>query len=143
MQNKPKVFKAIFTSALAFIIFSVVYIVAYLIFGGLISLLLKTPLIGQLLNSLFHIRGDSPMLMLSLLCPGIAYSITMYTQSAVNKDAPTRGLSCILLGIGIVLLQTISLVVNLIYDEGIWSNIVQIITGCIFFSAGMGYIKKT
>ena len=142
MKNKPKVFKAILTSILAFIVFALVYIAAYLIFGGLILLLSKIPLIGSLVDLIFYFRGDSPDLMLSLLCPGIAYIVTMATQAAVNKDAPTRGLCSILLGVGIVLLQAVSLVLNLIYGESIWTNIVLIITGCIIFSSGYGEIKE-
>lgn len=142
MSNKPKVFKAFITSLLAFIVFSVIYMVAYLIIGGAIYLLSKIPLIGRLVDLLFFFRGDTPDMMLSLLCPGIAYLVTMAAQEKINKETPTRGLSCILLGIFIMILHIVSLIINLAYGDGILKNVIQLIAGFIIFSNGMGDIKK-
>lgn len=143
MQNKPSVFKAIVTSLLAFIVFTVVYMVAYLIVGGVFYLLLKIPLIGRLVELLFYSRGDTPDMMLSLLCPGLAYLVTMAIQEALNKETPTKGLSCVILGVLIMLLHIISGVINLIYGEAILKNVVQLVTGFAIFSSGIGHIKKT
>lgn len=143
VQTRPKIFKAILTSVLAFIIFFVVYFLVYIICGLAIDLLLGIPVIGWLIDLLFFFRGDSPKLVLSLLSPGVSYWVTIIIQEKISKDAPTMGLSCILLGVGVALLQVLSLVLNLIYGESIWTNIVLIITGCIFLFNGIGEIKKT
>ena len=142
VQTRPRIFKAIFTSILAFIIFAIVYLIGYLIIGGAIYLLSNIPLIGRLVGLLFFFRGDTPDMMLSLLCPGVAYLVTMATQEKINKDAPTRGLSCILLGIFVMLLHIASLIINLIYGNGILKNIAQTIAGFVIFSNGIGELKK-
>ena len=142
VQIRPKVFKAILTSVLAFIIFSVVYFLVYFICGLVVNLLLEIPVIGRLIDLLFFFRGDTPDMALSILSPGIAFFVTMAAQEKLHKDAPTKGLSCVLLGIIIVLLHIVSLFVNLIYGNGIFKNIVQIIAGFIIFSNGMGELKE-
>ena len=142
MINKPKVFKAIITSLVAFTFFSVVYFLVYFLCGLLINLLLKIPLIGWLIDLLFFFRGDSPDMVLSILSTGVAFFVTMTIQEKINKEAPTRGLSCVLLGIFIVLLHIVSLIINLIYGDGILKNVIQIIAGCIIFSGGMGELKE-
>lgn len=142
MQNKPKIFKAILTSVLGFFAFTLSYLLAYLIFGGIIYVLLKIPLIGRLIDLIFFFRGDSPDLMLSLLCPGVAYFVTMSLQEKINKEAPTRGVSSVLLGIFIMLLNIASLIINLIYGDGILKNVIQIIAGLVIFFGGMGEIKE-
>ena len=142
MKNKPKVFKAITTSLMAFAIFSVVYFLVYFLCGLAVNLLLEIPVIGKLVSLLFFFRGDTPDMALSLLSPGIAYFVIMAVQQKINKDSPTRGLSCILLGIFIVLLHIISLIINLIYGAGILKNVIQIVAGFVIFSNGMGDIKE-
>ena len=142
MSSKPKVFKAIITSLLAYAIFSAVYFIVYLIFGLAIDFLLEIPVIGWLIDLLFFFRGDTPDMMLSLLSPGIAYLVTMAAQLKINKETPTRGLSCILLGIFIMLLHIVSLIINLIYGDGIFKNIIQAIAGFFIFSSGLGELKE-
>ena len=142
MQNTPKVFKAILTSVLGSCIFFLSYLLSYLIVGGILYLLSEIPIIGNLVDLLFYFRGDSPDLMLSLLCPAVAYGATIITQEFINNDAPTRGLSCLLIGVGIVLLQVICLVLNLYYGEGVWTNIVLIITGAITSIYGWREMSK-
>ena len=143
MQNKPKVFKAIITALLASIIFITSYLLTYLIVGGVLYLLVRMPLIGKLIDLLFFFRGDTPDMALALLCPGVAYYVTMFAQAAMNKETRTRGLSCVLHGAGIVLLQVISIVINLIYGDGILANITQLVAGFAIFSGGMGELKET
>lgn len=142
-ENKPKVFKAIMTALLGLIIFGLVYLLAYLILGGIIYLLLKVPVIDNLLGWLFHIRGDTPDMMLSVFAPTLAYFITMSAQEAINKDSSTKGLSCIILGITIIVIHGISIVSNLILGEGILKNIIQVVAGFVFFSSGKGDLRES
>jgi hypothetical protein len=67
----------------------------------------------------------------------------MLVQEAMNKDDPTKGLSCVILGVCIALIHVISIVINLIYGESILKNIVQLIVGCIIFSSGIGMLKDS
>ena len=142
-QKKPKVFKAIMTALLSLLIFGVVYFLSYLIVGGIIALLLKIPVIDTLLGWLFRLRGDTPDMMLSMLSPILAYYCTMATQESINKDKPTRGLSCVLLGIVIVVLHIFSIISNLLLGEGILKNIIQAIAGIVIFNSGKGELRES
>lgn len=142
MSKKPRVFKAILTALLGLLTFGLVYFVSYVIVSGIISLLLKIPVIDKLLGWLFYVRGDTPDMMLSLMAPILAYYGTMAIQEYINKDKPTRGLSCILLGIFIMVLHIFSIVINLLYDGGILKNIIQAIAGFVIFNSGRGYLDE-
>ena len=142
-QKKPKVFKAIMTALLGLLIFGVVYFLSYLIVGGIIALLLKIPVIDTLLGWLFRLRGDTPDMMLSMLSPTIAYFVTISAQTVINKDGPTRGMSCVILGIVIMVIHTLSIVINLIHGEGILKNIIQAIAGFIIYNSGKGDLKES
>lgn len=143
MQKKPRVFKAIATALLCLAIFGAVYLLAYLLLGGIIYVLSLIPVINWLVDLLFYIRGDTPDLMLSLFSPIVAYYTTMAAQEYINKEKPTRGLSCILLGIIITIIHVLSLVTNLIYGDGILKNIIQAIVGIVIFSSGRGMLKES
>lgn len=142
MSTRPKVFKAIITALLAAVVFTLSYAITYLVGGIINDLLIKVPLIGKLISWLFRIRGDSPGMVLTLLSSGVAYYVTMAAQEAINKDARTRGLSCVLHGAGIVLFQIVFLFINLIYGDAILANVIQLIAGFIIFSGGMGELKE-
>lgn len=141
MKEKPKILRAIITSLLTFFVFGAVYMLVYLIIGGILEILSMIPLISGLIDLLFYFRRDNPDMMLSILSPTISFFISMATQVALNKDNPTRGLSLILLGIYIMLLHIVSIPINIIYGEGILKNIVQVIVGFIFFNSGRSEIR--
>lgn len=142
MNEKPKVFTAILLAILGFFSFALSYLLSYFVLGGIVYGLSKIPLLGKLFDFIFFLRGDSPDLMLSLLCPGIAYMATIAILNALTKSNSTMGLSCIIIGVCIMLLQAIALVINLVYGEGIWKNIVLIIAGFMLLSSGSGNIKE-
>lgn len=136
MQKKPRVFKAISTALLGLIVFGLIYFLTYLIAGGIIYVLSLIPIIGNLIDWLFQVRGDTPDMMLSILAPAVAYYGTLCMQSAINKDAPTRGLSCVILGVILVAIHALSLVSNLLTGGRILENITQSIAGFIIFKSG-------
>lgn len=141
-KTKPKVFRAIVTAFLTFFVFGAVYLLAYLILAGVIYVLSIIPLINRLVDLLFYWRGDSPDMLLSVLAPTIAYFVTMVVQESVNKNKPTRGLSCIILGILVTLLHIVSIVINLIYGDGILANITQAIAGIVILHNGSVALTK-
>lgn len=142
MQKKPRVFKAVVTAILCLAIFGAVYLLAYLILGGIFNILAKIPVIRWLLNLLFFIRGDTPGIVLLLVAPILAYYATMVLQQSVNKEKPTMGLSCILLGIFLTTIHALSLIVNLINGESVFPNITQAIAGLVIFFSGRGVLKE-
>ena len=143
MQKKPKVFKAIMTALLGLLIFGLVYLLSYLIAGGIIYILSKIPIINRLVGFLFHVRGDTPDMMLSLLAPILAYLGTMAVQESINKDKPTRGVSCVILGACITILHIVFIVINLICGDGILNNIGQALAGLAFFTSGRGSLQES
>lgn len=142
-EKKPRVFKAILTALLGLVIFSLVYLLSYLIVGGIIYILSLIPVIGKLVDLLFYMRRDTPDMMLSLFSPILAYYCTMAAQEAINKDKPTRGISCVLLGIIIIVLHLFSIISNLLLGEGILKNIIQAIAGFVIFNSGKGCLKES
>lgn len=138
---KPKVFKAILTGLLGIAFFATVYILTSLIVGGVIYILMKIPLIDNLVGWFFYIRGDSPDLMLAILAPTIAYTLTKWLLVTINKDSPTQGLSCIVAGVIITIIHILSLILNLIYGESILFNISQAIAGLVLFLFGISVYR--
>lgn len=141
-EHNINIFKAIWTALLSLVAFGIAYILLYLIVGGILVILLNVPIINALVKYVFYIRGDSPDLMLSLMCPGIAYTLTMALQESINKNVPTRGLSCIICGVILLLLHIFSFAINLISGAGIIKNIVQAIVGFIILSKGVSDIRQ-
>lgn len=129
MKPKPHIFKAILFSLLSLIVFGLAYILTFLIVGGIIYLLTLIPIVNKLIGWLFYIRGDTPNSMLILLSTIIAYVVTTEIHERIIKDDPTTGLSCILTGSYIALLQIASLIINIMYGDPFFINIVQIIAG--------------
>ena len=136
MQEKPRVFKSIVTALLGLVIFGLVYSLTYAIVGVVISLLSLVPLIGNLVDWLFYVRGDSPDMLLSILSPTIAFLCTMAALEAINKSKPTNRLACMILGIIMMVLHIWSLLINLLSGAGILNNIAQVIAGYLFFRSG-------
>ena len=142
-ETKPRVFKAIMTALLGLTVFGLVYLLSYLIIGGIINLLLQIPVLDKLIGWIFRLRGDTPDMMLSILSPILAYYCTIAAQASINKDKPTRGLSCVLIGIIIMVIQVLSVFINLIYGDGILKNVTQAIAGFIIFAYGKGDLRES
>lgn len=141
-KPKPKVFRSIITSLLALFIFGAIYLTAYVILAGIVYILSLIPVVSSLWDLLFYWRGDSPDMLLAILAPTISFFITMTVQDAINKDKPTKGLSCVLLGIFLMTLHIISFIINLIYEDVVLANITQAIAGFIIFRAGRAYLEE-
>lgn len=141
-MEKPRILKAIFTAILAFIVFGLVYLLTFLILGGIIYVLSIIPIIGGLVDLLFSIRGDSPDMLLATLSPTVAYITSKITIDKIGKTVSTTGLTCILVGIFILLVHIPSLIINIAYGEWFFPNITQALAGIVFMVKGIGSTKE-
>lgn len=136
MENKPKVLKSIFLAIISFAVFYLTYLLVYLLISASITLLSKLPIVGFLIDWIFLLRGDSPDMMLSLLCPVVSFYTSYGSIWAMSKNQEaTTNLSAKILGVLLVSVNAISLIINLIYGEGILKNICIVIAGILIFSS--------
>lgn len=136
-MGKPKVLKSIFLAIISFVVFYLSYLLVYLLISAAITLLSKLPIIGFLIDWIFYIRGDTPDMMLSLLCPMVSFYTAYGSIVAMSqKQEATTNLSAKILGVLLVSINIISVIINLIYGEGILKNICVIIAGILIFSSG-------
>lgn len=136
MENKPKVLKSIFLALISFVVFYLSYLLVYLLIGGAITLLSKLPVVGFLIDWMFSIRGDTPDMALSLLCPIVSFYTSYGSIEAMSKNQEaTTNLSAKILGVLLVSVNVISVIINLLYGEGILKNICVIIAGILIFSS--------
>ena len=139
MNKQPQIVKSILLSLLGIIIYYLSYLLIYLIIGGAIEILSKIPLIGWLIGFLFYIRGDSPDMMLSLICPAASCLLSGICIEKLSKDRTgTFLLASLLLGIFLIIINAIAVILNLCYGEamGILKNICIILSG--LYLAGLG-----
>lgn len=139
-MKKSSVFKSILTATMSLAVFHTVYIVVCYVLLLLISLLGSIPLIGNFLNLLFKLRGDTPLLFSAIVGTVTGYFLLKLVAEAVVKNASTINQSYKIYGVIHILLYAISFVFNIInYDGTNGTNfiicIIQIITGIIIFNS--------
>lgn len=130
MNAHPKTLRAILVSFLGCILFYLVNAIIVLILSGIIYLLAQIPLIRILANWLARFIGAD-----SFLVPLIGYFITLLTVCELSKDTATADLSCILLGSYLLVISVICLILNLLYGNPIWINI-------LYGAAGVAFIVR-
>ena len=136
MKEKPKVFRAIMTALLGLIIFGLAYFLVFMIAGGIIYVMTLIPLVKNIVNWLFQVRGDSPDMVITFLATVSAYYTTKAAMSAISKAMPTRRLSIMIVGGCLAVVHVISLAINLVGGEWILPNIVQAVAGVALFFYG-------
>lgn len=135
MNQKPRVFISILSSLFFLIIYFLVYTLFYLLLGSAILLLLKVPIIKNILSWYFY-REVGPQAFLPLICVFFCVTAILFLAEKMLKDSPTLGLSCILTGVFLCILHAVSLVINLVFGDPFWANIIQIIAGGILVKEG-------
>lgn len=126
---KPHIFRAILSALLLVLVFSFSFILTFLIVGSIVYILIKMPILGKLIDWLFYFRGDTPDFLVTAISAIIAYVASTEVSERINKDAPTIGLSCILVGSILALFHIPSLIINLIYHGNVMANIIQLVAG--------------
>lgn len=129
--EKPHIVKAILSAILALIAFGAVYFLAFLILGGIIYLLSQVPVVNLLVDLIFYLRGDSPTMMLTILSTITAYIATKTFLAKFSRTRSTERLAGILSGSLIVIIHVISFLLNLVYGESVFPNIIQAIAGIL------------
>ena len=146
MSNKPKIIRAIFSSLIAFLIFFISYLLIYLVAGGIINLLLNIPVIKWLVVSLFRSRGDTPAMMLAVLCPFISAPIASgLARILVGKHEATHGLSVIITGVLLLIIFSASFIENLLYKDFavVYQNVFQIISSIWLIAEGTKTLRSS
>ena len=136
MKEKPRVFRAIMSALLGLVIFGIVYFLVFIIYNGIIYVLTLIPLVKNIVNWLFQVRGDSPDMVATFLAALTAYYATKTAVVAISKAIPTRRLSLMIVGACLVVVHVISLGSNLVHGEWILPNIVQAVAGAALFFSG-------
>ena len=133
---KPNVFKSIITSIAAFILFFLLFTLSFLAIQLVFLLLSKIPIVNTILAWLFKARGDTPSLFSLFLSAVISYTATTTLMEKINKDEATEGLSIILSGSYIFIIQSISLIINLVSKNSFLINIVLIVSSIFLIVRG-------
>lgn len=133
---KPNVFKSIINSIAAFIVFFLLFTLSILAIQLVFLLLSKIPIVNTILAWLFKVRGDTPSLFSLFLSAVISYTATTTLMEKINKDEATEGLSIILSGSYILIIQSISLIINLVSKNSFLINIVLIVSSIFLIVRG-------
>lgn len=135
-NEKPEVGKAILFGFVALIAFYLCYFLLVTVIAFVFVLLLKIPLIGNLIEHLFRIRGDAPDIVTVLLAAGLSYSAIAWMIGRFCDDNPTERLTHYIAGGLITALSIILLVINIMNDSSFFPNIVCGIAGVIMIISG-------
>lgn len=126
MVEQPSIIRAIFLSFFGLILFYFTNFIVALILGIIIYFLARIPIIS--IASKWLSRFLSPD---SYLIPICGYFATLFVIGKLSKEKATADLSCVLLGAYLLLISAVCVVLNLIYGNAIWINIIYGITGIV------------
>ena len=135
-NEKPEVGKAILFAFVALIAFYLCYFLLATVLVLIFSLLLNIPIIGDLINYLFRVRGDAPDILAVLLAAGLAYGAVTWMIARFCDNKPTESLTHYVAGGLIVALAILFLVINIINGSRIIPNIICGIAGVIMIISG-------
>ena len=133
---RPRILKSVFTASLGLVVFGLTYLFSKLMLLGILYLL--SEVVGKFLYILF----ETPDFLAESLSAAIAYGVTGFLLKKLNKDIASQALAYSIAGIIIVVIHALSLILNLIYSENIFPNILQGIAGFALFFQGKR-IKRT
>ncbi len=134
-MKKPSIILSFLLSVCALIVFYFSYIIIYLVMSGAFYALRNIPLIGPLFALLYS--EDAPFTLLMLGVPTFTYVLVCALLKKVTKNPATTNLSSRILGIFLVLINLVSLILNLAYHE---TNL--IITNIAIGIVGIAFIIK-
>lgn len=127
MTDKPSIARAILLSFLGLVLFYLASFLAALILGIVVLLLYKVPGLSIVAKWLARFLTED-----SFLVPLCGYFSALTIINKLAKDKDTADLTCILLGAYLLIISVICLVLNLIYGNSIWINILYGIAGIVF-----------
>lgn len=142
--KKPITWKTILHAIIGTIIFYSVYIFSGLILGVIFLILLYIPILNNLLSAFFHFRGDAPSIVIVMVGAFAGYSLSKSAIAKLSQNIRSNGVSHIITGAIITLIQLCSLVTNLLQSEygSILQCIILVIVGIVFISSGTGVVSQ-
>ena len=127
MIEQPSIARAIGLSFLGLIIFNLTNAILAGVFTAIVYLIAKVSFLYIVANWLARfLRPDS------FFIPIFGYSAALLALRKLSKQKETADLACVLLGAYLLIISMICLVINLLYENKIWLNIVYGIAGIVF-----------
>ncbi len=131
-EYKPVIWKAILCVIPCLAIFFLTRTILALLISLAGFIISKIPILGNLLNWLFTVRGDGVSSFVTIISIFTAYCITTIIQDMMMKYAPTITLSRRILGVIMALAHLCFLVINISQDGNYPINIFCIIAALAF-----------
>lgn len=127
MSIQPSFLRAILLSLLGLLLFCITNAIVAFALNLAVILLLKIPGLTIVAKWLARFAGDDSTL--AVIC---GYFTTLTIISKLSKEKATAELTCILLGAYLLIISIICLILNIIFGNPIWINILHGIAGIAF-----------
>lgn len=138
---KPNVFKSILFSILSFLVFFLSFLISSFAILFVFGILSRIPIVNTLLGWFFKSRGDTPSLLTLFLSAVISYVATTSLVEKISKETATGGLSLVLSGSYILIIQSISLIINIVSGGPFIINIVLIVSSISLIVRGKNNLE--
>lgn len=131
-KSKKPVLKSVLCVIPSIIVFMAVRLILSSLLAIITALLISLPIIGKLIEILFYLRGDSPIIIIAIVSTAVSYYATKCIQEKMMNHSSAITLTRKIHGTIIVISHVIFLFINLIASTNILVNIVCIIAGLVF-----------
>lgn len=139
-EGKKSKVKSIFTSIplsiLGLLEVYLIYLIICLVIALVFWIISCIPILSTLTEWLFRIRKDAPDMFAMLLGTTIAYFGYKTTIEHITKSMKTRRLTFLLTGAYLIVINVISLIGNLMFNNAILANILLGVAGIVIFYKG-------
>lgn len=131
MSEQKHPIQAFFIALLGLVIFAALYFIASLILSVVMYVLVNIPLIGSILSLAMKYTNNTLDCAIILIATYVSLVSSLHVSSKLTPNYPTYRLCCIIIGVILVAVHSVSLILNIIYGEAFFANIVQGIAGLI------------
>lgn len=118
-----------FLAVIAIAVFYLVYTLCAFLGSLVFTLFLKIPVLSTLLGWLFKARGDSPGLFVVFASAFIAFYISMAALEYISKSEDIRAKASKLAGSILLVANIVFLVLNIIWGNPVFPNVVIGVAG--------------
>ena len=135
-KQKPEAGKSALFSIIGVVAFYISYFVLGLLLALFFGLLVNIPIIKNIVAFLFHLRGDSPDILVVLASTAFSYSGVGWMLGRFCDKPETLYLSRRILGIILLVMNILFLIINISEGNSFFPNIVVGVAGLIMFFSG-------
>lgn len=114
---------------LGILAFYVAFGIATFILSLILNVLIALPLIGNLVGFFFHVRGDTPSMLIACLAGFISYGLCLIVIERISKGHEAMKKACGIAGTLLIAFNVICLVLNIIFGNPLITNIIFVIAG--------------